>query len=235
MKELKNLLTPFDVGHEKIRLGNESDGGYVLSLDVVEKSKRVYSLGIFDEFSIDVNLADMGKMVYQYDKNFCSVPKHQNMIFKQLFIDANTLREELKNTGGLSDCNNILLMDIEGGEYDVILNSGDLMDNFSLISIELHYVLSNQKTKSLLQKINETHTLIHIHANNWVLSKEHQHHIGMAGIRENVPDLLELTYVKNDTFTEKRVSNEKCPSKLDKKNSRDYDEVQMDWWVEQTR
>jgi hypothetical protein len=29
--KIKDLLTPFDVGHAKRRLGNNADGGYVLS------------------------------------------------------------------------------------------------------------------------------------------------------------------------------------------------------------
>lgn len=232
MKKLKTLLTPFDVGHEKSRFGNESDGGYVLSLDLVKKSERVYSLGIFDEFSIDVTLANMGKKVYQYDKNFCQTPNHENMVFKRLFIDGNSLRNELVQTNGLSNGENILLMDIEGGEYDVILNSGDLMRHFSLISVELHYVLSNPNVSNLLQKLNETHTLIHIHANNWVLSRDHQNHIGGPGIIDEVPDLLELTYVRNDTFSYKKVSSDICPTSFDRKNSPLYDEVEMKWWIE---
>jgi hypothetical protein len=231
MEEIKNLLTPYDIGHTKKRYGSDFDGGYILSDDLVQTCDRVYSLGIANEFSIDVQMAEMGKMVYQYDIDFCQTPQIPNMKFKQLFIDNNSLRGELIETGGMGNDNNLLLMDIEGGEYDVILNSEDLLENFSQISLELHYATFEKKLPSLLDKLNKTHTLIHIHANNWVLTSQHENFINGKGIVNGIPDLLELTYIKNDKFLNKEIMKEKIPTSIDKKNINHLPEVELSWWV----
>lgn len=231
MKEIKKLLTPYDIGHSKKRYGSDFDGGYVLVENLVDTCKRVYSLGIANEFSIDLQMAEMGKMVYQYDVNFCQTPKIPNMVFKQLFIDNHSLSRELIETNGTSDDDNLLLMDIEGGEYDVIINSVDLLDNFSQISLELHYVTFEKRLKDLLNKINKTHTLVHIHANNWVLTDAHEKFINGKGIVDDIPDLLELTYVKNDKFLSKEVMKEKIPTPIDRRNSPNLPEIELSWWI----
>jgi hypothetical protein len=231
MQEIKKLLTPYNVGQTKKRYGSEFDGGYILSEDLVNTCKRVYSLGVANEFSIDIQMAEMGKMVYQYDINFCQTPQTPNMKFKQLFIDNNTLKSELIETGGIDDDSNLLLMDIEGGEYDVILNSEDLLKNFSQISLELHFITFEKKVKSLLEKLNQTHTLIHLHANNVVLSTQHENFIKGKGVVDDIPDLLELTYIKNDKFTDKEIMKEKIPTSIDKKNLPNLPEVEISWWL----
>jgi len=232
MKKIKKLLTPYDTNMTKKRYGSDSDGGYVLIEEVVGSCTRVYSLGIDKEFSIDLQLAEMNKKVFQYDCNFCVVPYHENMEFKQLFITNKTLKEELISTGGTDDDKNILLMDIEGSEYDVVINSDtELLNSFSLISLELHYATKEPKIENLLEKMNETHLLVHIHANNWVLSKEHQNYINGPGIVDGVPDLLELTYVKKTKISNSKVMSEKVPTIYDRKNTPYLEEVQLDWWI----
>ena len=227
---INDLLTPFDVGHAKRRLGNNADGGYVLSEELLDSAQHVYSLGISTDCQIDLELAEAGKKVYQYDKDNCVTPTHPNMRFKQMWIGGESFQREIKMTGGAERSNNLLLMDIEGGEYDVVLNSGDLLNHFSQICLELHAVLTNTNIESLLNRLNQTHTLIHIHANNWVLWPDYKSYTGHSGIKNGLPDLLELTYVRNDTFTTRRMSQEKSPTPIDKRNIPNFREVEMGWW-----
>jgi hypothetical protein len=234
MKEIKKLLTPYDTEYTKKRYGSDTDGGYVLLEEIVNSSKRVYSLGIHNEFAIDIQLANLGKKVFQYDCNFCSTPQSENLKFKQLYIDHISLMEELNLTGGIENDKNILLMDIEGGEYDVIINSpSELLNSFSLISLELHFLTRETKLESLLKKINETHILTHIHANNWVLSQDHQNYINGPGIVDEVPDLLELTYIKKSKVTKKSIMLSKSPTIYDKKNAPNLDDLELSWWLNQ--
>jgi hypothetical protein len=112
-KAIKTLLTPSDVGHAKRRLGNDADGGYVLSEELLSSAQHVYSLGISTDCQIDLELAEAGKKVYQYDKDNCVTPTHPNMRFKQMWVDGESFQREVKLTGGAERSNNLLLMDIE--------------------------------------------------------------------------------------------------------------------------
>jgi len=231
-ERIKDLLIPFEVGHTKRRLGNDGDGGYVLSEQLLNSAMRVYSLGIFTDCQIDLELANAGKQVYQYDKNPCDTPLHPKMQFKQMLVDGESFQKELKLTGGLGQSDNLLLMDIEGGEYDVVLEATAVLPSFSQICLELHTVLTNRKTEQLLDALNRTHTLIHIHANNWVLWPGYENYTGHAGIVGGLPDLLELTYVRNDTYASKVAWRSKSPTAIDKKNIARFQEVELDWWCQ---
>jgi len=92
--------------------------------------------------------------------------------------------------------NNIFLkMDIEGHEYDWILSLSNLqLTKFKQIVIEFHGINDdswnvnlNDKIKCF-KKINETHYPIHIHGNNY------------GGLTDNVPDTVEVTYVRKNYF-----------------------------------
>ena len=231
IKELKKNLIPYKTNHIKKRYGVLGDGGYVLSETLLEKTKHAYSLGISDEFTIDLQLSEKGIKIFQYDVNFCKVPKKENLIFKQLYIDAKSLNNEIiSNDTKLSD-HNLLLMDIEGGEYDVILSDLEVIKNFSQICMEVHYIFDNEKSLDFFKKINENFTLIHIHANNWSVSDSHQKHIKGDGLRDGIADILELTYVRNDSIEFKKISEESCPTELDSSNYKLLPDIKMSWWI----
>lgn len=225
--KIKDLLTPFEVGHAKRRLGNNADGGYVLSEELLNSAQHLYSLGISTDCQIDLELAEAGKKVYQYDKDNCVTPTHPNMRFKQMWVDGESFQKEVKLTGGAERSNNLLLMDIEGGEYDVIFEAATLLPIFSQICLELHAVLTDVKTEQLLESLNLTHTLIHIHANNWVLWPGYTAYTGHPGVLKGLLDLLELTYVRNDTFINKQPWHSKSPTPIDKKTSQTFQRLNL--------
>jgi hypothetical protein len=231
INKLKQLLTPYDVGHTKKRYGVNGDGGYVLSETLINNTRETYSLGISTEFNIDLELAKKGIKVYQYDMNNCSVPKIENLFFKKLMINNSTLMEEISSNNTLQNNENLLLMDIEGGEYDVVLNRFNCIEYFNQLCIEVHFILNDKSSIQFFEKLNEKFTLIHIHANNWSQSPVHEKYINSSGVQSGIPDLLELTYVRNDTFKTKKVSQESCPTNLDFKNFDLLPEITMDWWI----
>jgi hypothetical protein len=60
-------------GFSKIRVGRENDGGYVM-LDDFSGVSAAYSLGIKDDVSWDLQMADRGLTIYMYDHTIDALP-----------------------------------------------------------------------------------------------------------------------------------------------------------------
>jgi uncharacterized Rossmann fold enzyme len=86
-------------------------------------------------------------------------------------------------------------MDIEGGEYPWLLQIDETqLNKFKQIVIEFHGITNdswgcnyNDKVKCL-EKLLNTHYLIHAHGNNY------------GPVQNNIPDVIELTYVNKNYF-----------------------------------
>jgi hypothetical protein len=185
--------------NKKIRLGNNSDGGYVIA-DIYNPNYDCYlSCGVSNEesFSRDfINKYNMNETnSFAFDASIEKYPtEYTNKIkWYKKFIgnkndDTYTTMEDIINK-----YNNIFMkMDIEDGEYpwfDYINESK--LDKFKQIVIELHWLDKPEfieKCRILLEKINKTHYLIHIHGNNNNLTFK------------NIPIVLEATYVNKKEF-----------------------------------
>ena len=185
--------------NNKIRLGNNSDGGYVIA-DLIYPNYDCYlSCGVSNEesFSRDfINKYNMNETnSFAFDASIDNYPtEYTNKItwFKKFIGDKNdetyTTMEDI-----IDRYNNIFMkMDIEAGEYPWFnyINNNKL-NKFKQIVIELHW-LDNptfiDKCKILLEKLNNTHYLVHIHGNN--------HNIVYKGI----PVVLEATYLHKSLF-----------------------------------
>lgn len=184
---------------KKFRLGNNSDGGYVIaSLD--GKYDCYISAGVSDEesFSRDfIKYYDMNKSnsfafdgtiidyPYQYTKNITFIKKNINSFFD--FKNANLLyfMKTFKNI--------FLKMDIEGCEFNWLLNTdeNDLL-SFKQIVMEIHGVNNDswgatyQQKIECLKKLSNTHYLIHVHGNNH------------SGTVNGIPDVIEVTFIRKD-------------------------------------
>ena len=87
-------------------------------------------------------------------------------------------------------------MDIEGGEYPWLLNINlDQLNKIKQIVIEFHGITNdgwgcnyNDKVKCL-EKLSKTHYIVHAHGNNH------------GPVVNNIPDVIELTYVNKNYFT----------------------------------
>jgi hypothetical protein len=227
---IKKILTPYEIGHTKIRIGPNEDGGYVISRNCLEKTDFVYSLGIGENCGFDVDLANKGYKVFQYESEY-EVPfvNHENFVYKKMSVSGDNFATEVISNGH-QDKNLMLSMDIEGGEYELILKTpSQILNNFNQIVFEIHDVLYNPDLENTLKKISENFILIHIHANNNCLNEGAYGY----GIEDEVPNILELTYV-NRKFVSKEptISRARCPHpKLDFKNHSYFPEVSMKWWT----
>lgn len=180
--------------HNKIRLGNNSDGGYVIT-DIGDKYDCYISCGVSNEesFSRDfIKKYNMNKLnsfafdgtiedyPYEFTKDITFIKKNISDINDDVSTNLDFLLEKYNNI--------FLKMDIEGWEFQWLLHlTSEKLKKFKQIVIEVHGVNDDtwnftQKDKiKCFNKLNEQLYLIHVHGNN------------CAGIINKIPDVLELT------------------------------------------
>lgn len=222
-KIIKNLLIPYKVGHKKIRLGNKHDGGYVFSEDLLKNTNTAYSLGVGNDCSLDIDLANRNYKVFMYDCRLEQPPKiHGNLFYKKGFVTSEFLQKEILDNN--HDKENILLaMDIEGCEYEVFANiKENFLLNFTQISFEVHDILNNPNAIQLFNKLNHYFVLFHIHANNYIKP---------ADYIDGLATTLELTYINKKFIGSYEIDNEPCPLEgLDFPNNPNLPDIKMNWW-----
>jgi len=186
---------------KKIRCGSNSDGGYVFA-DLDGGYDLYISAGISNEesFSRDFikkyNMCEynsfgfdgtIDKYPHEYTKNISFIKKNINSFNDDNNTDLSVLASKYNNI--------FLKIDIEGGEYPWLLSlNEELLHNFKQIVIEFHGITNdgwntryNDKVKCL-EKLAKTHYIVHAHGNNY------------GPVFNNMPDVIELSYVNKKYF-----------------------------------
>jgi hypothetical protein len=208
------------VGLQKIRIGDVHDGGYVM-LDDFNGATQAYSLGIADNVSWDLAIAERGIPVEQFDY---SIPRSP--------VANARFHFQRKMVSGLSDIlvsheqRQLLKIDIEGSEWGFFADAPEgSLAMFTQIVGEFHGFdryfdpAWQQLAVRALRKLNETHQLIHLHENNstgFFLAD---------GIR--VPVLFEFTFVLRSAF-QFELTDERFPSPLDAPNVAGFEEIPLE-------
>lgn len=200
-----------------IRLGKAYDGGYVL-LDDFAEDMRVYSFGIFNDASFEKDLAERGLQIYMYDHTIVGLPeKHDHFHFNKTGIShidepensKLSMKTLLSNNGDLGNNRLILKMDVEGAEWDFLENTpSEILNQFLQITFELHRLTDGahaERNIRCLNKLNMTHQVVWIHANNFG-------HVEKADADLEVPAYLEITYLNKSVYWTKSGS---CSFPLD--------------------
>jgi len=199
MNNLELLKTyQFD---KKIRCGVDSDGGYVIG-ELVGGYDCYISAGIgFEEsFSRDfINKYKMNKYnSYAFDGTIDNYPYEYTNQLTFIKKNINSFKDD-KNADLsflMENFNHIFLkMDIEGGEYPWLLSlNEEKLNKFKQIVIEFHGITDDNcgckysdKIKCL-EKLSKTHYIIHAHGNNF------------GKVVDNIPTVIELTYVNKNYF-----------------------------------
>lgn len=200
------LLTPYEMKTlSRVRIGNpDGDGGYVLA-DRFRPGQKVYSYGVFDEVSFDLDLAERGLEVFLYDHTIARlVADHPNFTFiREGVAGANnpagalyTIDHHIQ-TNGHDDNDMILKMDIEGMEWGVIEQTdASVLRRFEQMVIEMHSLtlldrrVYHETFMRALTKLLEDFHIVHVHANN---AQTVQSVCGLP-----VPYLLEVTLIRKD-------------------------------------
>ena len=204
-----NLLRVYHF-EKKTRYGVNGDGGYVVA-DLDGQYDCYISAGVSNEesFSRDfINKYNMHKNdSYGFDGTIENYPYHftENIQFIKKNINNFNDDNNTDLTFLTEKYNNIFLkMDIEAGEYPWLLKLNESqLNKFKQLVIEFHGITSdgwncsyNDKA-DCLQKLTKTHYLVHAHGNNF------------APVVNNIPDVIELTYVNKNYFNSEPELNTK--------------------------
>ena len=111
-------------------------------------------------------------------------------------------------------------MDIEGSEYDVLLDvQNNVLDEFRIIIIEFHHFsqiltpLGFKMLNLVFDKLLKNHSIVHIHPNNVGNSTKFKD--------LEIPEILEFTFLNNNRIDQSRF-NYNFPHDLDMDNDIRY-------------
>jgi len=231
-----NNLIVYKAPFSKSRIGDPHDGGYV-TVNLPGKYNLFISGGIGNNANFERDLLNRypNLICIAFDGTINSLPVKNPNLWKNRKI--NFIKKNLgnKNTTNMTNLceymehsNNIFMkIDIEGHEFRLMptLIENNYISKIKQLVIEIHSPadiqlypdyfkglsdIKNKQMFDLLQKINNTHTLVHFHANNGCK---------MTSIDNiNIPHVFELTYIRNEFITEKIRNSETLPTTLDSPN-----------------
>jgi hypothetical protein len=220
LKLLRHLEPHKAEGLKKVRIGADGDGGYVM-LDDFAGIVAAYSLGIANDVSWDLDIANRGIDVFQYDHTIDKLPaKHPRFKWVKRGVaafpnkDLEILPELIRQNGHSRNDDLLLKCDVEGGEWKVMASiDAASLRQFRQIVIEMHgFQILDRETfldtaKRAIPALTRFHKVVHVHANN-------NSAYAIVGAIP-LPAVLELTLVRHDRAKLVR-SDEVFPTKLDK-------------------
>ncbi len=205
-----------------IRIGSNGDGGYLVP-NILDEINYCYSAGIGKDISFEKDLVKFDIKSYGADGTIKDLPEHiENYKFlnKNIGIinNENTIRfEDWINLDNKNETSLIGQIDIEGNEYDLIIDTPlKTLEKFKILIIEFHYLskinnkVINEHYYNTLKKILCVFEICHIHINN----AEEQ--IKVKGIK--IPPLLEVTFLRKDFYEKRKIQNIEIPHELDQEN-----------------
>jgi hypothetical protein len=215
-----SVLTVYKSPFNKIRLGKDYDGGYII-VDIPDINYNVLIAGgIETDISFEEDFINKYKNVkcFAFDGTINNLPKKNSNI---IFIKKNIgFRNNYKETNlhDIIDNNDKIFVkvDIEGGEIPWIKSlSNKQMNKFEQIVIEFHFPFTDEEVE-VFDKINENHVLIHFHGNNCCSVRKHKD--------VYIPNVFECTYLHKKYFIDiPELNTDLIPSKLDMKNTGNYE------------
>ncbi|MFD1951715.1 hypothetical protein ACFSGX_13145 [Sphingomonas arantia] len=203
--------------HRKVRLGNEADGGYVC-IDDFDGIDTALSFGINDDISWDLDAADRGLKILQFDHTVSDpAPDDPRMVFEARRVGeggvslADLIRQ---NDRGHVKPNIILKMDIEQSEWAVIDDTPvELLSRLAWIVCEMHHfqALADPGSRDLfdrcLTKLGSVFATVHVHANVWG---------GISSLANVIfPDVMEVSFANRAVYWT-GTSDEVFPTVLDR-------------------
>jgi hypothetical protein len=213
-KSNRPITTEFDL----VRIGGDQDGGYLIPNDL-SGIKYCFSPGVDVTSDFEFDLYNKFN-IHSYLSDF-SVNKPgidcDGFTFQKKYLDSktnvtkDTLSDWIRKEN--NDDEMILQMDIEGFEYDVLIEtSSEVLKKFRIILIEFHWfdkIFSDNgfKTiKSIFDKLNKNFYIVHIHPNKCCGYSE------TKGIK--IPNTIEYTFLRKDRVKYKKNSRQ-FPHELD--------------------
>ena len=239
MRNVFSLLQPVETEHPLIRLGDFSDGGYLVP-DDLRGIHACFSPGVSNVASFEMDLAKRGIRSFLADASVDAPPLSiRGSEFRKKFLGPETKDEFITLGDWVNDCevpddaDLILQMDIEGAEFDVLnATPDDVLNRFRIIVIEYHRIpaiMSKPKPQArateTFGKLGRLFDIVHIHPNNAT------QFVDLNGIQ--VPRLVEVTYLRKDRVTS-RQKNTHIPHPLDAPNVKHKPDIDLppEWYLD---
>jgi len=197
-----------------------------------------YSYGISGDVSWDADMADRGYQIYMYDHTIDGLPleRPEFHFFREGIASSSdnqpplyTLMHALEANGHTDQQHMILKMDVEGAEWGFFRHTPSaVLAQFDQMTFELHDLVqahtSQQKSQMLycLQKLQETHELVHLHPNNYGCFVELDGQV--------YADVLEATYVRKGLLPTAVDHELALPIVLDEPNDPNRPEIVLGKW-----
>jgi hypothetical protein len=237
----KNIQVKQPLGFQLERFGSKNDGGYTLA-KLAEPISNIMSFGVGKNVDFELFFAKLGVTVLLFDGTIKKLPKsHPNFYFipknicgdkipdiKDIsFIRINDifkLNYQLNSHSleiARSGTNMLLMMDIEGAEYDVLASIDTAnLNQFSQIAVEFHGLYSEifgqgKRINECFKILNQTHEPIVVHANNYGA------YLTIDGF--DYPDVIETTWLRKDLSIFATTKNEFNTNKNNANNPKNRD------------
>ena len=227
-KEFK-IIIPKVCPYPLIRIGGDKDGAYLIP-DDLEGIKHLFSPGVNNIKNFEDELA------YKYGiiSHLCDYTTDLNKLksslisslqtFDKKWLDPSIFRDNISLDDFVDkyakDPNEDLMLqiDIEGSEYINLLSLSEKnLNRFRIIAIEFHgfkKYYKQRKFKHLvsptLHKLDQSHICVHAHANNCCGEFIDEESL------INIPDVIELTFLRRDRFYNKKLSDMIIPTFMNK-------------------
>ena len=230
------VLTVYKSPFQKIRLGKDNDGGYIIANVPNVNYTLLLSGGILNDNSFENDFLNKYQQTkcFSFDESVKELPNKNNNI---TFIKKHIGGENNNNLHHLiNKYDNIFVkMDIEGGEIPWIhsLNITHL-NKMNQLVIEFHFPFTFNEL-IIFKKINKSHVLIHFHGNNCddtktILQHDYSKNNNTNNKYIQVPKIFECTYLHKKFFKSKPELNvEQIPSDIDMKNCINRDEININY------
>lgn len=239
-RSLYTKLVPHEcLGLTKIRLGRDSDGGYVVPAELIDTSRSFVVFGVNNEdsFEMDLYSRTQSRNIILCDPFVPYTRKNSPLTFYPIGLSGEslgcmrTLPDFFKEVS-ISKDHIFLKIDIEKGEYPSFqsLTTNDF-EGVDCLVIEIHGLLETKyhtPAEKLLDLLNESFVLYHIHANN-------------NGIYKSIdkilyPDVIECTYISKNYLElngilYKPLSHSLPDPTVDKQNTHIRKDYLLRWWL----
>ncbi|MEO1024891.1 MAG: FkbM family methyltransferase [Pseudomonadota bacterium] len=244
-KDLKffiDLLKPTPISYNLLRIGASGDGGYLIPDDLSDV-KYCFSPGVSKIAKFEEQLAEKYSIKsFLADASVDKPPVSNDFIsFEPKFIgsrdegDFIRLESWIKSKQEQIDDGDLLLqMDIEGYEYEVLIDTSvEALRRFRIMVIEFHALQMVFESSTLrlltaiMEKVTREFAVVHIHPNNCKGVVERN---GVA-----VPKVLEFTFLRKDRILAPKPTEQLVyPHPLDAKNLPSLPDVTLPdiWWRE---
>ncbi len=224
LSPLIERMHPRTTSFDLIRVGGESDGGYLVP-DDLQGIVGCFSPGVDVVASFEAAIVARGIPCFLADASVPGPPIADPLIhFDKKFLgvvddDLTTkmdtwVRAYAPPTGDL-----ILQMDIEGAEWPVLLNvSDETLSRFRIIVLELHFLewlldpVGFDFMFASLDRLLRRYHVVHLHPNNLAPP------VTASGLA--IPRLLEVTLLRHDRARPTGYANQ-FPHPLDRRNRTD--------------